>query len=178
MTEAQLASALEEQRNSGWKLGSILVARGSIEESVLATFLSMQTGMPCVDLANVFPSDAILDLLPAAVARRLRAVPIKRVGDTIHVAMSDPTDRPALAELAQATHLRVEPLIAPASALERALRSYYGEKRKAPRRSGRAAPRSSPDVAAEIQTLEHAIETLQHAVARLKRAVADRDEAG
>jgi len=147
---------------------------GFIDENVLATFLSMQTGLPCVSLANVYPSEAVLALLPADLARRSNAIPLKRVEDAVHVALADPTDPRLLEELSRATRLRIYPLVAPASAIARALDAYYGSAQPQRKRPGaRAGRRPRTDLAAEVQTLERAVQTLQQVVARLKEAMDD-----
>ena len=173
ISDEQLEKALAEQGRTGWKLGSILVSMGFIDENLLATFLSMQTGVPCVSLQNVFPSPAVLELLPKTTARRAGAIPIKRVDDTLHVAMVDPTDSRTLEELKKATRLEILPLIAPATAVSRALQTYY------PRR-GRTRPRPqpgsiAPDVTAEIEqelhSMARAIGNLARSVQRLRKRI-------
>lgn len=171
-----LEKALTEQASTGWRLGSTLVSLGFVDENLLATFLSMQTGVPCVSLLNVFPSPQVLRLIPKEVARRASVIPIKRVEDTLHVAMTDPTDPRLIDELARVSHLRIVPLIAPATSIARALQTYY-PRRGRPRKMERASsPLLTTDVASELKRMEQAVDTLAQALARLRRRLGESQE--
>ena len=165
----QLERALEQQARTGHRLGSTLVAMGIIDEDSLAAQLSIQTGFPCVELKNVIPSPQILEMIPAEVSRRTSSIPVKRIDDALHVAMTDPTDVRALEELESATGLRIVPMIAPSTTLNRALETYYPARPRS-RRGPRTPPRQS-EIEAEFRTIEKGLATLAEALERLRRKV-------
>jgi MSHA biogenesis protein MshE len=101
ITEEQLKSALTEQKESGRKLGRILVERGYIEEDRFLGFLSEQFGIPFVDLREVHFDPELVSLLPETYARRYRAIVIERAGAELVVGMADPMDIFAYDELSR-----------------------------------------------------------------------------
>jgi MSHA biogenesis protein MshE len=101
ISQAQLESALTEQKKSGRKLGRVLVDNGYILEASLLEFLSRQLDVPYVDLKSFkFDRDAVR-LLPELHARRHRAIALEVDGDTVLVGMADPTDIFAFDELSR-----------------------------------------------------------------------------
>jgi MSHA biogenesis protein MshE len=51
ISETQLATALEEQKKSGRKLGRVLIESGYVKEDDLLSLLSRQLAIPFVDLS-------------------------------------------------------------------------------------------------------------------------------
>src|SRR4030042_162604 len=92
ITTKQLDSALQEQKLSGNKLGSSLVKLGFISEKSLVSFLSRHYGVPAIDLNEVQIDPEAIKMISADVIFKYQAIPIKRVGSTLRVAMSDPSN--------------------------------------------------------------------------------------
>ena len=116
VSEAQLGTALAEQKRWGGRLGEILVRMSYLSEDLLVKVLSEQLGYPVVDLAALpdLPR-AVLDRVPRVTARRCRALPIgvRDDGRTVVVAMADPRDLKRLDELRSATGgARIVPYLA------------------------------------------------------------------
>lgn len=73
------------------------------------------------------PSDpSVLNLIPAALARRHRAMPLARTLSGLVVAFADPADGAALDAIAAFTGLPIEPVTASAGAIDAALQRHYG----------------------------------------------------
>ena len=87
ITNEQLEEALEKHRNSSKSLGRVLIDLGLIKESHLVRALSEQVGLEFVDLTE-YPVDAsATGLLPEALARRYKALPIGDRDGRLLVAM-------------------------------------------------------------------------------------------
>ncbi len=134
ITRAQLTEALEAQRKSRLPIGKQLVSLGHIGEVQLIQILSNQLSVPWVSMERVeFPSD-LLSLIPSELADRYTVMPIyvrnvRGRGDTLYVAMDDPTDDIALQAIAQVTGLKVRAMIASPSELRAAIEErYFGAK--------------------------------------------------
>jgi hypothetical protein len=123
--EVQMQIALSEQKQSGRKFGSTLVDLKFIDENVLAAFLSKQIDVPCISLLHVDIPKKVLRKLPASVARQCHAIPIRMEGETLEVAMVDPTDHELIEILEAATAMEVVPLVAPQSSLEKIINQFY-----------------------------------------------------
>src|SRR5690606_395592 len=101
ISEAQLQSALQEQKKSGRKLGRILVENGFVTEDRMLEVLSSQLNLPYIDLRHYKFNPDTVKLLPEIQARRFRAVVLAKTDDGLLVGMADPTDIFAFDELSR-----------------------------------------------------------------------------
>lgn len=158
-TEEQIEKALERQKQTGRRLGEELVELGFVAEAQLTQILSNQLSIPWVSLYHVEFSRELLNLVPAEVADRYGLIPVyirqvRRAGDTLFVAMDDPTNVEALQRVREVAGLPVKPMVAAPSDIRNAIRVYYfgvqprPEARSQPRRATRtSAPPPSEELA-------------------------------
>ena len=126
ITEIQLQEALHAQTIFGGKLGTNLVELGYLNEMDLSTLLSRQLGIPCVqpgELEGVDPK--VLAAVPLQVVKKHLVFPLHMEGRRLVLAMSDPTNLPALDDVTFATGLRIEPRVAPEILLVYAIEKNY-----------------------------------------------------
>ncbi|MDX5298556.1 MAG: MSHA biogenesis protein MshE, partial [Gammaproteobacteria bacterium] len=64
ISEAQLGTALQEQKNTGRKLGRTLIDLGFIQEDRLLDFLSRQLDIPFLQLRQFLFNNALIKRLP------------------------------------------------------------------------------------------------------------------
>src|SRR5881392_2552515 len=131
LTPAQLQKALGEQRGSTEKLGSILIKLGFINEEQLIGFLSRQYGVPSITLAQLEIDPGVLKLVPAAIAKKYEVLPVRRMGNSLALAMADPTNVFALDDISFMTNLQVLPLVASQTAIKKAIDRHYESKTEA-----------------------------------------------
>jgi type IV pilus assembly protein PilB len=124
LTPGQLSAALVQQRISGKRLGAMLVELGALDERVLAEALAEHFELPVVDLRRQAPEAAAVARLPEASARGFVAVPLRLDGDTLEVAVADPSHELAL-ELHRATGLNIRLVVASTSDIRRAIDRNY-----------------------------------------------------
>ncbi len=137
VTPAQVDEALQAQRASGNRLGKQLVALGHVSELQLAQALSNQLSIPWVSLERIEFSRELLARVRAELAERHVLMPIyvrsvREQGDTLYVAMEDPTDEAALQQVSQGSGLPVRPMIAAPSDIRRAIDRHYFAESPAP----------------------------------------------
>ncbi len=123
------------------KLGQLLVEKGIITPEDLAIVLGQQLGVPYVNLNTYQIQPQALKLISESMARRYTVIPLAITNDAIQVAMADANDVLTLEALSAQTHLRIEPMIAVADDIQKAIdRNYkaYGEIQK--QFTGAAAP--------------------------------------
>ncbi len=126
ITPAQLQSAITHQKIARGRLGSNLVALGYISEEVLMDFLSVQTGVPQVDVRSLQVAPQILKLVPHRLADQFTVLPIAtREPKTLVLAMSDPSDLNAIDSARFASGLTIDPVVASHSALKKAISDLY-----------------------------------------------------
>src|SRR5712692_10367741 len=120
-----LRRALSEQKVSSEKLGPILVRLNLLNEEQLIGFLSRQYGIPSITLSQLDIDPEVLRLVPSQLAKRYEVIPIKRTGNALTLAMSDPTNVFALDDVAFLTNLQVLPVVASQGAIRKAIDRTY-----------------------------------------------------
>jgi len=125
ITPPQLEKALQEQKISGNKLGSALVKLGYISERNLVSFLSRHYGVPAIDLNEVQIDPEATKMIPADVIFKYQAIPIKRVGSTLRVAMCDPSNILAIDDIKFLAGCHVEVFVSTESAIKGSIDRFY-----------------------------------------------------
>jgi hypothetical protein len=121
----QLDSAIETQRSFGGPLGHQLTRLGYIDEDELVAFLCKQYGVPSVNLTAFEVDPAVRELIPKEVVSRHGVIPVTRSGNTLIVAVSDPSNRDAIDDVKFITNLDVEVVVASETAIAEAMSRYY-----------------------------------------------------
>jgi type IV pilus assembly protein PilB len=124
----QLARALQEQKGSNDKLGSILVKLSFVTEENLIAFLSRQYGIQSITLSQLDIDPDVLKLVPEQIARKYEVLPVKLQGNTLTLAMGDPTNVFALDDVGFMTNLQVIPAVASQAAIRQAIDRAYDSK--------------------------------------------------
>jgi type IV pilus assembly protein PilB len=124
ITKTQLVEALLQQSASGKRIGSLLVELGALDERDLAVLLSEQLGVPLVDLRVDVPDPHAVKLLPETVARNVGAVPLRRTGEVLEIAVAEPSEHFEQL-LGDAAKMPVSLLIAPPSDIRWAIDNSY-----------------------------------------------------
>jgi len=137
----QLASALSDQRAFGGKLGRTLVDLGYVSEDQLVKALAQQLGLETVDLDAHKPTSETLSSITVDACERFGVFPVRVDGQerVLWLATAEP-DRDTLQEVAQVTQLTLEPVLAPMSAIERAVRRHYYGDSGGPRKVRKGEP--------------------------------------
>ena len=125
ITEQQLQSALQQQRETGELLGRILIEIGAATEDDVLAALSTQSGMPMVSLSDYEITDAVLGRVPGAVARNYTVVPVRWGDNTLTVAMSDPLNAQVLDDLRFMMNCEVRGVLAREDEILEAIERYY-----------------------------------------------------
>ena len=101
LTEEQLQICLVEQKETGHKLGKIIVDKGFVDEDTFLRFLSEQFQLPYYQLENFSLDPELVDKLPETYARRYRALVLERKDGELIIGMVDPMDVFAYDELSR-----------------------------------------------------------------------------
>lgn len=125
ITQVQLDQALRTQRETGGRLGSILVKLGFLSDEDVTNFLSRQYGVPAINL-NYFEIDAaVVKLVPYETAKRYQILPLSRVGASLTIAMVDPTNVFAMDDIKFMTGYNIEPVVASETSILEAIEKAY-----------------------------------------------------
>jgi hypothetical protein len=124
---AARAGRMAEERKE--PLVVVLIRELGVDEVALVGALRKQTRVPLIDPAEIEVDAEALRLLPRDVCARLRVLPLSVVtdgsGKLMRIAMADPTDTSAIAEIEQLTHCDVEVNALPLSAIDELVDQGY-----------------------------------------------------
>jgi len=126
ITSDQLRQALEHQKANGGRLGTCLMKLGFISDDEITGVLSRQYGVPSINLKYYEVDAAVIKLIPQDTAVRYQIVPLSRVGSTLTIAMTDPTNVFAMDDVKFMTGFNVEPVVASETAISEAISKFYG----------------------------------------------------
>ncbi len=112
ITQEQLKKALEEQKKTRERIGTILVRLGYITDDELLTFLGRQFNIPVVDLEKYDINPDLVKLLPEDLMQKNLAFPINRINSKLIVAVADPTNMAIVDAIAFKTGYTVELVLA------------------------------------------------------------------
>ena len=127
ITSDQLRQALEHQKASGGRLGTCLMKLGFISDDEITGVLSRQYGVPSINLKYYEVDASVIKLIPQDTAVRYQIVPLSRVGSTLTIAMTDPTNVFAMDDIKFMTGFNVEPVVASETAISEAITKFYGQ---------------------------------------------------
>ncbi|MGC8916423.1 MAG: type IV-A pilus assembly ATPase PilB [Thermoanaerobaculum sp.] len=130
ITPAQLEKALEDQRSRGGKLGEVLRRLGYVSEEDIIECLSHQYGVPSINLRNFDIDPQVAKLIPEEQARKHNVIAILKTGQTLTVAMADPTNIFAVDDITFSTGFKVDPVVASEEAISEAIDKIYGSTRE------------------------------------------------
>src|SRR5271154_4060809 len=162
----QLKQALEYQKKNGGRLGTCLVKLGLVSDDDITAVLSRQYGVPSINLKFYEVDPAVIKLVPQETAIRYQIVPLSRVGSTLTIAMTDPTNVFAMDDIKFMTGFNVEPVVASESAIGEAISRFYGGNEA----NTEELSKMMKDLVDEDQELELAAEEAELDTATLEKA--------
>jgi type IV pilus assembly protein PilB len=127
ITADQLREAVAYQKTHGGRLGSVMIKLGLVNDDEITGVLSRQYGVPSINLKYYEVDPSVIRLIPQDTAVRYQVVPLSRVGSTLTIAMTDPTNVFAMDDIKFMTGFNIEPVVAPESAVNEAISKFYGE---------------------------------------------------
>ncbi|HLT36501.1 MAG TPA: type II secretion system protein GspE, partial [Enhygromyxa sp.] len=123
----QLREAQKDQRSTGKRLAYSLTKLGILQETELTDFLSKQYGVPSITLDDFEIDPDVISLVPREVAGKHVLIPVQKAGNSLIVAMADPSNIYAIDDLKFMTGLHIEPVVSTDAAIEQAIEHYYSK---------------------------------------------------
>ena len=165
---AALARALAEQRHTGKRICSLLIARGLLDPDHAARALANQHHVPGVLQKHLEHRDrSLAELLPAAIARAAIALPIGRTRNhELIICVRDP--RPELTQtFAAAVGSPVIIVVAPAHQLEQLVKQVYDHLPRRPSAGAGAGAGAGDDDAIDVDLTTRPIAIIRDAIPML-----------
>ncbi|MDH4222798.1 MAG: type IV-A pilus assembly ATPase PilB [candidate division Zixibacteria bacterium] len=128
ISREQLEKALKLEKKGESKLGQILVKIGAIQdEDELSEFIGKQLNIGALRLSDIELNPEIIKLIPSDIARKFNVIAVSKLGRTLIVAISDPSDIYVLDAVKFITGCSIQPVISPEKAIQKAIDTYYKE---------------------------------------------------
>jgi len=121
----QLEVALTRQRETGRRLGQILVEMGYVSYDVIVDALTQQTGIPHVWLRRGLVDPEVVNIISKEKAELHDVIPMFRVHRTLTIAMSDPSAIFVIDDLEEMTGCSVQPVRCRKEEIVAAIAEYY-----------------------------------------------------
>lgn len=121
----QLEIALKRQKETGQRIGSVLISLRMLTEEKLMLAIAKKLDIPHVNLKDMVIDRDIAGVISADLARKHLLIPIFKIQNVLTVAMYDPLDFIALDELAYQIKLEIKRVVAAKSQIEAAIESSY-----------------------------------------------------
>ena len=125
ITPKQAVEAYEKARSSKVKFGRYLVRQRLITPVELSRALSLQTGLPIVDLANVTLPDTVKTTFPLEMMKAHSFVPFNQFGLEVYIAVAQPLSKEVLKTLETQCRLRLKVFLAYDEVIEAMMASAF-----------------------------------------------------
>ncbi|AEE91565.1 Type II secretion system protein E [Tepidanaerobacter acetatoxydans Re1] len=125
MTETDLKRVKEIQIASDKKLYEIIIDEGFISEGELTEILALSTGFPRVNLSKLYINPNVINLVPEYLARKHIVLPIKKDGNSLILAISNPYDIFAVDDIKIASGYDIQLVLATKKEIQKAIEAYY-----------------------------------------------------
>ncbi|MBW1679752.1 MAG: Flp pilus assembly complex ATPase component TadA, partial [Deltaproteobacteria bacterium] len=126
----QLRIVLEDQKKNGAPLGKVLQRSGYVSEEAISSVLADQAGVEKVEIDSYYIPGEVLDLIPYAIARKYKLIPLSLDDNQLTIAMANPFDIAAVQEIERLTDGYVDIKASTETEILKAIDSYYKEDNK------------------------------------------------
>jgi general secretion pathway protein E len=126
LSDADLATGLQLQRQRSEKIGRLLVELGFVSEKDVLEALHEQLGVPLLAAHQIPEVPLDLENFSPRFMRQTQCLPVARHEDALTVAMADPLDQATMESIQLFSGYRVKPLLAPEAEILDAIERLYG----------------------------------------------------
>ncbi len=127
ITQDQVDAARDQIRKTGMPIEKALEKLGFISEVDISQALADSLGVPFMDLTDYLIDSEVIKLIPEATAKKYRAVPLFKIGDSLTIAMEDPQDISAIDDIRKKAKMgAIEPVLSTTGMIQAVIDQYYG----------------------------------------------------
>jgi type IV pilus assembly protein PilB len=125
-TPEQVQRGLAHQKKRSIRIGEALLELGFAKEKDVIRALCRQWQLRFVDLEKLTPPESVAKSMAANIVSDYEVVPLKRQGDKLIVAVSDPLALPRLDNLRFVLNAEIEAVLATPTGIRRVMKELYG----------------------------------------------------
>ncbi len=124
LNKKKLEKAIEQQKDSDKKIGSILIELGMVTETDVSEALAAQAGVHFVSLDNYKVDESATNMLDSETIKKYKAIPIGFENNKLVVAMTQPRNVLAIDDLKLLSGMEIKPVMTNDSELESMIDNY------------------------------------------------------
>lgn len=128
--QANEATKMSQQTNS--PIDKVIVQLGFAGEREVLQGKAQEMGLGFADLDRMSIDSSALNVVPERIVKNHSAIPVRKDGQTLYVAMKNSSNIAAIDDLRLASGCRVVPVLAVPGAIEDAIKKYYSASNSAP----------------------------------------------
>lgn len=117
---------LQADEASGEGVIDVLLRLGMVGNGAVLRAKASQFGAEVVELKEIRIPDEVLSMVPRNIARKYKVVPVSGFGDSVTIAISDPSDLDTVDSLHHLLKKEITVAVASEEDLEAAINNYYG----------------------------------------------------
>ena len=125
ITAETLSRAQDRQAETGESVAKALLSQGAVSRDDLNRATAVVHGIDFVELGPDDVDSSVVHLVPERIVQQYRAIPVRRDGERLFVAMDSPLNLAARDEIALLTGYRVVPLVTTQKALTQVIQNHF-----------------------------------------------------
>lgn len=126
ITRTQLEEALRIHKNTGMRLGSVLISLGYIDNDTILNILSYKYNYPAISISELSIDKKALEIMDYELAKEHLALPIKLDGDVLFITMTEPTNTAAIDDIQNKTKKSIKVGVSVEKDIIDAYKKHYG----------------------------------------------------
>src|SRR5262245_49886011 len=126
VTDQQVAGLRAEAESAGVGVVDLMLANKLIRPADITQAKAAHFGAEVVNLSEMKIEDDIIAMIPRHIAKKYRVVPVFKPGNSLTVAMADPSDLDTIDSLTHLLRTEINLQVASEADIESALNKYYG----------------------------------------------------
>ncbi len=112
ITPEQLEEGLKIQKNTGKRIGEILIDLGRVTQDEINWVLGKQLNLPYVQINTDNINIQLSKIISEDILKKFKVIPIMELNDELVVAMADPTDEEAIEMIKEVTKRKLKIVLA------------------------------------------------------------------
>jgi len=125
LDENKAREAIFKSNEEGKQFISYIVQNKLVKSYDLMLLVANQFGVPYLDINTVETDNNLLEILNVSIAQKHHVVPLYKRGNTLFIAISDPSNQQAVSDLKFTTGLNIEAICASEEQISKAIEKWY-----------------------------------------------------
>lgn len=130
VTAQQVQSLRTEAHAAGVGVVDLMLANQAIRPADVTQAKAAHFGAEVVNLGEVTIADDVIATIPRHIAKKYRVVPVFKHGNSLTIALADPSDLDTIDSLSHLLRMEIVHQVASEADIENALAKYYGKDKK------------------------------------------------